>query len=327
MGTSSRLYQILIKDKVEEDKNARKDEDFRGFPGFSAFHKLSKGIRTSFRRIRSFRSKFSRGKTFLSNKDSGYETEPRPTAEYTECDSLDSGLESDHSLDLSSSITKERARPKDGSSVDIVRKSSNRSNRSSRTIDSGVHSRTSPGCLVTNRLHSLPKKKVSIRLPGESIPLFGHQLHVETTRLVDVPVPELHATESVSRQRKELMGEARRELKSLHPNLTATISLVFNPEPVNLEILDINTISNLIYELRTVLYSSFHTVNHFQISLFHIQHFLLRLSSVLDLGTFPSEFEELMDKSEKLGYSRKSFLLQETQSLYVELWCSLLDSY
>jgi len=347
MGESPRLYQILLNEKLEEDEKARKSDEFRGFPGFSTFHKLSKGIRTSFRRIRSIGSKLSRGKTFTSNKDSGYnETEPRApttTAEFTaECDSLDSGLESDHSLDLSSSILKERSanqsRDTAGSAADIVRKSSN---RSSRTIDSGILSRTSPGCLVTsNRLHnSLPKKKVSIRLPGElsaaaSNPplLFGHHLQVERTRLVDLqPFPdaaEVDQVRTVSRQRHDVMMEARLELTALHPGLWRTIAVLFTAGPGDLAALHTNTIGNLIFDLRTILYESMKTVVHFELTLFLVQHFLLRLSCLLGLDRLPDEFEDLIAKSEKLGYSRQqTFLLTETQTLYIELWCSLLDCF
>jgi len=325
MGTSSRLYQILIKDKVDEDEKARKNGDFRGFPGLSTFHRLSKGIRTSFRKIRSIRTRLSRGKTFVSNKDSGYETEPRPP----ECDSLDSGLESDRSLDLSStSVLRERSvnslskKDSSTSSVDIVRKCSN---RSSRTIDSGVVSRTSPGCLVTHRIHSLPKKKVSIRLPGETGPVFGHELRVETTKVVDVDVPDVPPGQSVGRQRRLLMSEACRELVSLHPAERDTILILFGGESVDLTLLDTEAVSDLLFNLRNILYRSLRTLVHFEVTLFLVQHFLLRLTCVLGLDGFPASLEDLILKSERLSYSRHSFLLQETQTLYIELWCSLLD--
>jgi len=392
MGKTSRLYQILVSDKNEEDKKARREgrtDGHRWLPGFPhlpiPFHRLSKGIRRSFRRVQGLGSRLSWGKTFVSNRDSaGTQTTETPLASNDQIkqsnangddlQSLDSGLESDPSLDAEGSLIFREDSLVTGwvppavptsfvKAADIVRKSSN---RSSRTIDSGVCggcsvlSRTSssgrPGSVggcsgPTNVLKTqqVPKKRVSILLPGEqdhrhtrertsstiTTGLFKPQLRVETTQVLHgertlPPTTTLIQPASILSQRHDLVTRARHELTSLHSECSSTLQVVFQPRP-DLAGLDSDQIASLLFDLRTILFR--HTlahVQHFEVCLFLIQVFLAKVSRVLaslpGMQSFPSQLDQLIDKSERLGFRRESILLKETQSLYIDLWCCLLRS-
>lgn len=349
MGKSS-LYNILVNDKNDEDKSARRTtgDDFRTFPGFSSFHWLTKRIRRSFRKLgggprRSGGGGLGGGKqpNFLSTKDTGFETEAR--LDKSDCCSVDSGLDSDASFLLDSSTLQpttttaslQTSRDKDESlgSVEIIRKSSN---RSSRTIDSGIASRNSNvGCLVTSRLQHVPKKKVSILLPGERSKkggFFGHDFRVEKTRIYktsEVAGTQATSENTIRAQRQRLLTTAMHELILVQPDLCDTIHLIFQPKP-NLRSLDTEEVSSLLFNIRSLIFRALPQVQHFEISLFILQIFLLKVSRLLqtipNLKSFPQEFELLMAKSEKYAYSKQSFILKETQFLYIDLWCSLLQS-
>jgi hypothetical protein len=333
MGDSSRLYNILV--SVKNGEEERKDKEFRSLQGLSSsFVRFSKGIRRSFNKIRTLRSKTSREKSEISNRDSGFETS-QVGSKHEYCESLDSGLESDESLEISAgdktsdkSIQTQDEFKEYSSYTEISR---TRSNRSSRTLDSGILCRTSPGCLVTHRIHNVPKKKVSILLPGESrnrTP-FGPHLQVERTQILTAQSP-IPTKGTVSTQREDVMINAMQGLLSMHPTLCDTIFLIFQPDP-NLRSLGSGDIGNLLFNLKSILYRNFDSVPYFETCLFMVQMFLLRVISILNhipaLSRFPNLIRDLLNKSQKLGYLRSSFLLQETQELYIELWCSLISEF
>lgn len=99
MGEKSRLYEILVSQKDEEDKKSRHEGDWRNFRGFNSLQRLSKGIRRSFKRIRRKSGK-SKGKPLGSTQDSGLDTVPR-LRRRRDNESVDSGLDSDNSTHLS----------------------------------------------------------------------------------------------------------------------------------------------------------------------------------------------------------------------------------
>jgi len=390
MGKTSRprLYTIIVSEKQDEDKHSRRNAEKHGaadgwrpwrLQGFPPLGRLSKGLRRSLRRARtSLASRISwPPKTGISNRDSGFtessakldvagESRTSPdrvktkiTAADDDCQSVDSGLESDESLGdvtlplkendsscstwepLSSAAARRRSLSQDGS-TDIVRKSSN---LSSRTTDSGILSqRASPEGLSTHTAHPpVPKKRVSILLPGEQRrrrcnekggdDLFGPHLRVERTQLVrragQRPTGPVRP-ECIRTQRDDLMTRARLELSRLYPTCSATIRLIFQPSP-NLAGLDADQIGQLLFNLRTILFGrQLVTAKHFEVCLFLIQVFLLKASQLVEpevpggMPMFPSLIEQLINKSEKFGYARQSFVLKETQAIYIDLWCCLL---
>ena len=335
MGDSSRLYNILVSAKYDEDYEARMDKEFRTFQGLSSsFIRVSNGIRRSFNKLRTLRRKI-RNKTEISNKDSGFETLTQLEEKHGDCESLDSGLETDESLEIS---IKDRSCDKFVQTQDECKEFSSgaeisrtRSNRSSRTLDSGILCRTSPSCLVNHRIHSVPKKKVSILLPGESRDRsqFGPHLRVVRTQVLHTKDPT-PTRASVSTQREDVMNNAMQGLLSMHPQLCDTIFLIFQPNPT-LRSLSSGEIGNLLFNLKSILYRNFNSVPYFESCLFMIQMFLLRMSGILHhiptFSGFQEKFQHLLYKSQKLGYSRTSFILQETQDLYIELWCSLISEF
>ena len=338
MGDSSRLYTLLVREKNEEDETRRREGDHsRSFLSFSSIQRLSKGIRRSFRKIRTLGSKISQGRTLVSNKDSGYETVTKEPEKSPDSESLDSGLESDHSVELvlphrssDKSVQTTKSYDESFSSVDITRKSSN---LSSRTIDSGIQSRTSPGCLVTHRIHSVPKKRVSILLPGERRDgsIFGSHLKVERTRYYETcRQPAVRPKGSVSSQRRELLERAKKGLISMHPDLCDTIRFIFQTHP-DLRSLNSDEIGDLLFNLRAILYRNLLAVPYFETCVFVIQLFLFNLSSIVcslpGMGRFPSLLQDLMLRSRSLGYSSRSCVLRETQEIYIQLWCSLINQF
>jgi len=334
MGDSSRLYHILLSDKNDEENAARmaRAGDFTLY----SFRKLSKGIRQSFRKIKSLGNRMrgggrGGGKTNVV-ADSG--SKPNTITRDTDCESLDSGLESDESLELPPTSTSFRSTCSDKSvqtwrgdnelvsNVEIKRKSSN---LSSRTADSGILSRQSPSCLVYRRVHNVPKKRVSILLPDENA--YAPQW-AGRSRLLDSARPELRPRPegTVRAQRQDIIGRAKLALSRLHPDLCDTVYTIFQPE-VRLDLLTAEEVGDLLFNLRTILYRSLQTVPYFETCLFVIQLFLLRVAQHLGLNPYAVKFRNLMKKSETLGYSGPDHILKETQNLYIQLWCSLLTLF
>ena len=330
MGEKSRLYEILVSQKDEEDKRTRHDGDWRNFRGFYSLQRLSKGIRRSFKRIRR-KGRQSKGKSLASTKDCGLDT-------VTRCESVDSGLDSDNSTPLSKekSFTSDKSvqtylctQELDLSGYDI-RKSSN---LSARTNDSGVVTRISAGCLITQRIHNVPKKKVSILLPGEKTDrsIFGSHLQVERTAVVGERRRRKEAGDRprgcVRPQRHKLLDAAMQCLISLHPTLCDTVRLIFD-SCSDLHSLNSSQIGNLVFNLRSILYRDLDLVSYFEVCLFVIQAFLYKVSCILDsipgLQEFPAQFRALIHTSELLNYSRDTFILRDTQAIYIDFWCSLV---
>ena len=355
------IWRCCYSDKNAEEAEERRRRGAGGhFPGppwrFPAFTKqLTKGIRRSFRKVKSLRSRIrsstagkSAATTAATADDSGYRTAGDDKQEEEDTHSLDSGLESDESLELIpvkdksfedkcvqtwqpdfSDGWRDSSRPPD-SGVDITRKSSN---LSSRTADSGILSRHSPSsCLVTHKIHNVPKKRVSILLPGESSSsVFGTHLRVERTRLVDHAPPTLtyHQPSTVWFQRQELIYKARRALCTLHPDRTGSIITIFQAH-ADLRSLNIEEISDVLFNLRAILYSLY-PVPYFETCVYMIQGFLLRVSVLVEdmpgLAGFPGLLEDLMVRSRTRAYAVSSFVLKETQTIYMDMWCSLITVF
>ena len=121
------------------------------------------------------------------------------------------------------------------------------------------------------------------------------------------------------------------ELLKRTPDICDTIQLLFQPDSI-LYLRQMNSaqIGNLIFDIRTILFTSLLNVPYFETSLFMVQNFLLNMSSIVQsmpgLQQFPDCFRDLVSKCQKFNYSDHSFCLKETQSLYIDLWCSLISS-
>jgi len=330
MGDSSRLYDILLSEKNDEENAARMATagDFTLY----SFRKFSKGIRQSFRKIKSLgdRIRGGRGGGKTSVAVDNPSSKPTTLNRDTDCESLDSGLESDESLELPPASTSFRSTCSDKSvqtwcgdkevvpNAAIKRKSSN---LSSRTADSGILSRQSPSCLVYRRVRNVPKKRVSILLPDD--PQWAGR-----SRLLDSasPIFRPRSEGSVRLQRQDIIRRAKLALTRLHPDLCDTIYTIFQPE-VRLDLLTAEEVGDHLFSLRTILYRSLQTVPYFETCLYVIQLFLLKVSQHLGLNPFAVNFGNLMRKSERLGYSSPDLILKETQNLYIDLWCSLLTIF
>ena len=311
-----------------------------------------------------------------------------------ECESVDSGLETDHSSDLTPSgkvshreanqeksgglLRREVGQPGNGdwtqhrasnrsssyytesllstttsSSGNIVdRKSSGRSNH---TIDSGilVNNKRSPPSrnlrYSTDNEYVLPKKRVSILLPERPVvvqqakfvkpqPQLHHQQQADNTHIQHFLAS---ATGNIRPDPVEtdVIAEAMHELMSVNTQHCDTIFLMFVPRP-NLRALSADDIGRVLYGVYSILKcEDMQHLHYFEISVWMLQRFVFKVSRMLETtrhrntgGVTNSHFhrhtvawETLLRRSEVLKYSRTSRILQDTRSLFLELWCSLLE--
>jgi hypothetical protein len=329
MGEGSRLLCIILRERQENtgDPPPTSKENVSQSP----LLRLSRSFKRSFSKLWSLGSKRWKDAKVPASDSVFSKTTPslRKPAEEDDRKSFDSGLETEGSEDQDSSFLNKHVSLPLSTSINH-----NSSNLSSQTFDSGLHVRVSPGCLVSKsheNHQNVPKKRVSIRLPEDRrySSLFGHHLQLERTHASHRPKPALR--QNVSQQTQTILDRAMRELLKKTPEICDTIQLLFQPDSI-LYLYKMNStqIGNLIFDLRTLLFTHLTDVPYFETSLFMVQNFLLSLSSILEsipgLEQFPGCFRELVSKCQRFGYSDHSFCLKETQSLYIDLWCSLISS-
>ena len=328
MGEGSRLLSIIISDRQEDSRDsppASKEPD-----GLSPLKKLSRSFSRSFSKLRSLGSKRWKNSKSPASDSGCSRTTPcsrKPAEEDKK--SVDSGLDTEGSDDQDSSFPDKKEASHQQTWVN-----QNSSNVSSQTFDSGLHVRFSPGCLVTKREDScqnVPKKRVSIRLPADCqySALFGPHLQLERAQAYHWPRPA--SKQTVSLQTQTILDRAMDELLKRTPDICDTIQLLFQPDSIlYLRQMNSTQIGNLIFDIRTILFTSLVNVPYFETSLFMVQNFLLNMSSIVQsipgLQQFPDCFRDLVSKCQKFNYSDHSFCLKETQSLYIDLWCSLISS-
>eukprot|EP00088_Acartia_fossae_P036266 TRINITY_DN3745_c0_g1_i5.p1 TRINITY_DN3745_c0_g1~~TRINITY_DN3745_c0_g1_i5.p1 ORF type:complete len:429 (-),score=76.86 TRINITY_DN3745_c0_g1_i5:1028-2314(-) len=313
-----------------------------------------------------------------------------------ECESVDSGLETDHSSDLTPSgkvlhrevnqdksgglLRREVGQP--GNSDWSQHRASNRSSsyytesllstttstsgnivdrkssgRSNHTIDSGilVNNKRSPPSrnlrYSTDNEYVLPKKRVSILLPERPVvvqqakfvkaqPKLYHQ-HEQQANNTHIQHFLASSTGSIRPDPVEtdVIAEAMHELMSVNTQHCDTIFLMFVPRP-NLRALSADDIGRVLYGVYSILKcEDMQHLHYFEISVWMLQRFVFKVSRMLETtrhrnntGVANSHFhrhtvawETLLRRSEVLKYSRTSRILQDTRSLFLELWCSLLE--
>jgi len=368
---------------------------------FQRFNNFTSSIRRSFNRIRtSKRQKSSKSKRKIWEKDGAIsddsdETTPRDKKSIDlDCESVDSGLETDQSSDLTpggsksteykhtnntkSCLCKETGayNRKEGyvgnnvytssqsyqhqglqsnrsssyypdsllsttsnSSANIDRKSSGRSNH---TIDSGILVNTSHKRSPVSRNNLrysgeeiLPKKRVSILLPEK--PVFQARI-VRSPGVNDFSAlcSPSHGGTLKDRAQVEpvvdtdVIAEAMHELMSINSQYCDIIFLMFIPRP-NLKALTEDDISRILFGLYSILKSGdMRHLHFFEISVWMLQRFVFKVSRLLEtrpgLSHMPPAWESLIRRSEIMKYSRNSSILEDTRSLYLELWLSLLGA-
>ena len=328
MGEGSTLLSIICSsDRLEISRDPPPQTNQETY-GQSSLQRLKTSIRRSFNKITSLGSRRWKNAKSLTTDSVLSRTTPCLGKQVEEEDikSVDSGLDTEGSDDQDSSFLDKKRQQ-----TWVTHKSSN---VSTQTYDSGLHVRFSPGCLVTKREDScqnVPKKRVSIRLPEDCkySALFGPHLQLERAQAYQWPRPA--SKQTVSLQTQTILDRAMDELLKRTPDICDTIQLLFQPDSI-LYLRQMNSaqIGNLIFDIRTILFTSLVNVPYFETSLFMVQNFLLNMSSIVQsipgLQQFPDCFRDLVSKCQKFNYSDHSFCLKETQSLYIDLWCSLISS-
>jgi hypothetical protein len=330
MGEGSRLLSIILSERLEDQGDP--PQASRDAAGLSPLLRLSRSFRRSWSKLRSLGSRRWKDARAPTSDSAFSKTTPnsRKPTEDEERKSLDSGLETEGSADDQESSFLE----KKISSPVLTTVKHNSSNLSSQTFDSGLHVRFSPSCLVYKNVdptQNVPKKRVSIRLPvdREASSLFGPHLQIERAQTFDKPRPA--SRETVSQQTQRILDRAMAALLTRTPEICDTVQLLFQPDSLlYLKNLNSTEIGNLMFDLRTVLFTGLKTVPYFETSLFMVQSFLLNVSSILlnipGLHHFHGCFQDLLKKCRRSSYSDHSFCLKETQSLYIDLWCSLINA-
>lgn len=351
----------------------------------SPFQRFTNSIRKSFNRIRtSQRRKPVKTRRNLAEKDGAISDDYDEISGRNiksvdiDCESVDSGLETDQSSDLTPSSktteynTKSCLRKDTSSSCNsnnaftssnrsssyyqdsllsttssnIDRKSSARSNH---TIDSGIlvnSQKRSPPSRNLRREEILPKKRVSILLPER--PKVQHAKFVRSpgenntrsSRLCSPSHGETLGCRDIgvtvgSRQvepvvETDVIAEAMHELMSVNSQYCDIIFLMFIPRP-NLKALTEDDISRILFGLYSILKGEELPYLHFfEISVWMLQRFVFKVSRLLETRPGvchqPPAWESLIRRSEIMKYSRHSSILEDTRSLYLELWCSLLEA-
>jgi len=327
MGEGSRLLSIILSERPEDPPQHSKDA-----AGLSPLLRLSRSFRRSWTKLRSLGSRRWKDAKAPTSDSAFSKTTPnsRKPTEDDERKSLDSGLETEGSDDQDSFFVEKKTCSPVQTAVNH-----NSSNLSSQTFDSGLHVRFSPSCLVYKNIdhtQNVPKKRVSIRLPVDKrdSSLFGPHLQLERAQTFYQPRPR-PVRETVSQQTQTILDRAMTALLKKTPEICDTIQLLFQPDSLlYLKNLNSTEIGNLMFDMRTVLFTGLKDVPYFETSLFMVQCFLLNMSSILQsipgLEQFQGCCRDLLSKCQRFSYSDHSFCLKETQSLYIDMWCSLINS-
>lgn len=206
------------------------------------------------------------------------------------------------------------------------------------------------------RKNGLTKKKVIIREPSiRNLPScrhrFGEKIQVEKVKLLpsSPPPSPCKSIGNVSSQWCQLYMSARDKVHQIVPQCDPfSTNLIFNENQQEvkqtLENLNSNDIFNIMFNIKKILYAdwfnhSMDRINNcqpiplFDIILFSVQRFVILVS--LRVKDFPSQrnlnyFDQLTDlqlKCQKYRFSDPNFCLKETQLIYVDFWCSLLEIF
>jgi len=167
-----------------------------------------------------------------------------------------------------------------------------------------------------------PDKTVMLLLParltlGED--LFNLQL--ETVETVIVPPGDKG---DIASQQKHILYQARHQMEETFPFLSFTISILFSDNlPIILRSISSSMIGDLIFQIRTILFSPLLiTMPFMEIILSVIIKFLHHVSSLLRPACSSYVWEEVMDRlrTEK----GKEGCLETIRTGFIDIWCAAL---
>ena len=301
-------------------------------PAASPFQRFANRVRRSFNRIRiSRRRKAVKNWRNLANKDDATTSEDeeiRPTGDRgviksrgdVDCESVDSGLETDHSSDLTTSSSKTRDYPSHGiNTKSCLRKetgysnilspsheppplaSSNRSSSyypdsllsssaaSSANIDrksSGRSNHTIDSGILVNNKRSPPSRNLRYEeiLPKKRVSILLPERPLQHAKLVRSPGENTRNYSSglVQPVETDVIAEAMHELMDINSQHCDIIFLMFVPRP-NLKALSADDIGRILFGIYSVLRNSdMRHLHFFEISIWMLQRFVFKVSRLLE---------------------------------------------
>lgn len=301
-------------------------------PAASPFQRFANRVRRSFNRIRiSRRRKPVKNSRNLADKDDATTSEDeeiRPTGNHgviksrgdVDCESVDSGLETDHSSDLTTSSSKTRDYPSHGiNTKSCLRKetgysnilspsheppplaSSNRSSSyypdsllsssaaSSANIDrksSGRSNHTIDSGILVNNKRSPPSRNLRYEeiLPKKRVSILLPERPLQHAKLVRSPGENTRNYSSglVQPVETDVIAEAMHELMDINSQHCDIIFLMFVPRP-NLKALSADDIGRILFGIYSVLRNSdMRHLHFFEISIWMLQRFVFKVSRLLE---------------------------------------------
>lgn len=301
-------------------------------PAASPFQRFANRVRRSFNRIRiSRRRKSVKNSRNLADKDDATTSEDeeiRPTGDRgviksrgdVDCESVDSGLETDHSSDLTTSSSKTRDYPSHGiNTKSCLRKetgysnilspsheppplaSSNRSSSyypdsllsssaaSSANIDrksSGRSNHTIDSGILVNNKRSPPSRNLRYEeiLPKKRVSILLPERPLQHAKLVRSPGENTRNYSSglVQPVETDVIAEAMHELMDINSQHCDIIFLMFVPRP-NLKALSADDIGRILFGIYSVLRNSdMRHLHFFEISIWMLQRFVFKVSRLLE---------------------------------------------
>lgn len=301
-------------------------------PAASPFQRFANRVRRSFNRIRiSRRRKPVKNSRNLADKDDATTSEDeeiRPTGDHgviksrgdVDCESVDSGLETDHSSDLTTSSSKTRDYPSHGiNTKSCLRKetgysnilspsheppplaSSNRSSSyypdsllsssaaSSANIDrksSGRSNHTIDSGILVNNKRSPPSRNLRYEeiLPKKRVSILLPERPLQHAKLVRSPGENTRNYSSglVQPVETDVIAEAMHELMDINSQHCDIIFLMFVPRP-NLKALSADDIGRILFGIYSVLRNSdMRHLHFFEISIWMLQRFVFKVSRLLE---------------------------------------------
>ena len=301
-------------------------------PAASPFQRFANRVRRSFNRIRiSRRRKPVKNSRNLADKDDATTSEDeeiRPTGNHgviksrgdVDCESVDSGLETDHSSDLTTSSSKTTDYPSHGiNTKSCLRKetgysnilspsheppplaSSNRSSSyypdsllsssaaSSANIDrksSGRSNHTIDSGILVNNKRSPPSRNLRYEeiLPKKRVSILLPERPLQHAKLVRSPGENTRNYSSglVQPVETDVIAEAMHELMDINSQHCDIIFLMFVPRP-NLKALSADDIGRILFGIYSVLRNSdMRHLHFFEISIWMLQRFVFKVSRLLE---------------------------------------------
>ena len=190
-----------------------------------------------------------------------------------------------------------------------------------RNICRGTSSTSLPGSRPTATVETVLKKKVSILLPQDYRDRVDRE-HIISIRVRIFEIPE---TLSVKPQLDIIIKLAKVRLLETAPCSGLAVHLVFDRNwNETMQRISVDDIGRMLLGMRRILFYSLVRVHGcFEICLFRILAFFLHICQIVNIRPLDEKFQHLLEKGRRKGFS--SDILMETQTLYIQLWTSLLE--